>query len=74
MALDKSALAAALKTAFETGRDQANWTADDAARAMANAIDRYVRAAEVVSVATDVKDLGGVLIGRGAQTGTGALS
>jgi hypothetical protein len=74
MALDKAVLAAALKTAFQAGLDDPSWSIDDAANAMADAIDGYVRAAEVVSVTTDVTDLGGMLIGHGVQTGAGALT
>jgi len=74
MALDKIALAAALKTAFQAGLDDPNWSVDDAAAAMADAIDLYVRAAAVIGVTTDVTNLANVLIGHGAQTGTGGLS
>ena len=74
MSLDKAALAAALKTAFESGMDDPNWTLDDAAGALADAIDFYVRGAEVAGVTTEVRDPGNVVIGTGAQTGTGTLA
>ena len=73
MALDKAALTAALKTAFQQGLDDPDWTQDDAAAALADAIDAYVRAAEVVGVAVDVVDLADNPIGTGAQTGAGSL-
>ena len=74
MALDKTLLATALKTAFEAGAQDENWTAQDAADAMADAIDAYVRAAVVAGITTDVVNLGGVLIGHGTQTGNGTLN
>lgn len=74
MALDKAILAAALKNAFQAGMDDPDWSIDDAANAMADAIDGYVRAADVVNVASDVTNLGGVLIGHGTQAGVGGLT
>lgn len=74
MALDKNLLAAALKTAFEAGLGDPDWSAEDAANAMADAIDSYVRGADVTGITTDVTDLGGTLIGHGTQTGFGGLN
>ena len=73
MPLDRNALADALKAAFQQGLDDPAWTKDDAAEALADAIDAYVRAAEVVGVTVDVVDAGNNPIGTGAQTGTGTL-
>ena len=50
------------------------WTKEKAAEEMANAIDAYVRSAEVIGVATDVVDLGSNPIGTGAQAGVGSLN
>lgn len=69
MALDKTLLAAALETAFTTGKADPNWTLAQAAGAMADAIDAYVRTAEVAGVTSDVADLTNKPIGKGAQTG-----
>lgn len=74
MPLDKPALAAALQTAFEAGMDDEDWTLPQAAGAMANAIDAYIRTADVLGVTTDVADPGGVAIGQGTQSGTGGLA
>ena len=73
MALDKTALRDALVAAFQQGMDNPAWTKEDAAQALADAIDTYVRAAEVVNVTVDVVDLGSNPIGTGSQTGTGSL-
>lgn len=73
MPLDKNALRDALLAAFEQGMDDPAWTQEDAAQAMADAIDAYVRAAEVIGVATEVRDLGAVVIGSGTQVGNGTL-
>lgn len=73
MALDKTALSDAFKTAFRQGMDNPAWTKEDAADALADAIDAYVRGAEVVGVAVDVVDLASNPSGTGTQTGTGSL-
>lgn len=73
MALDKSALTDALKAAFQAGMDDPEWTQDDAAAALANAIDAYVRGAEVIGITVDVFDPANTNIGTGTQTGTGSL-
>ena len=73
MALDKSALCDALKAAFQQGMENPDWTQDDAAQALADAIDAYVRGAEVVGIAVDVFDAGSTQIGTGTQTGNGTL-
>jgi len=74
MPLDKPALAAALKTAFEQGMADADWTLDQAAGAMADAIDAYVRTADVINVAVDVVDAGSNPIGTGTQSTPGGLA
>jgi len=74
MALDKAVLSAALKAAFEAGMDDPEWTLQQAADAMAAAIDLYVRAAAVVGVTVAVVDGGGNPLGSGSQTGTGSLN
>jgi hypothetical protein len=73
MALDKNALRDALKAAFQQGLDDPDWSQDDAAQALADAIDAYVRAAAVVNVTVNVFDPGQVQIGTGTQVGTGSL-
>lgn len=74
MALDKPALIQALTLAFEQGMADPNWTLNDAATAMADAIDTFVRTAEVSGVATEVVDAGNNPLGTGTQTGTVTLS
>lgn len=73
MPLDKAALATALEAAFQAGMDDPDWTLAQAAGAMADAIDLYVRAADVTGITTDVTDLAANLIGHGTQSGTGVL-
>ncbi|HEX4694633.1 hypothetical protein [Sphingomonas sp.] len=68
MALDKSALATALKTAFQAGMDDPNWTLAQAAGAMADAIDAHVRNGELSGIKSDVTDTGGNPIGHAVQT------
>jgi len=67
MALDKTSLADALEAAFQAGMDDPDWTLAQAAGAMADAIDAYVRTAEVIGVKSDVTDLGSNPIGKGVQ-------
>jgi len=74
MALDKPALTAALTAAFEQGMADPDWSLNDAASAMADAIDAFVRTAEVSGVTTDVVDPADNPIGTGTQTGTVALT
>ncbi len=74
MPLDKPALAAALQIAFETGKATEDWTLEQAANAMADAIDAYVRTADVINVAVDVVDAGSNPIGTGTQTDPGGLA
>lgn len=73
----QSELQTKLKDNFNKGKDEA-WTADKAAeelaKVLADAIDTYVRGADVTSVTSDVRDLSGTtLIGRGTQTGVGKI-
>lgn len=74
MPLDRNALAAALVAGFQQGLDDPDWTQEMAAEAMADAIDAYVRGAEVIGVTTAVVDAGSNPIGTGTQTGTGGLN
>jgi hypothetical protein len=74
MALDKSALAAALEAGFTTGKADPDWTLAQAAGAMADAIDVYVRAAEVAGIQSDVTDTGGNPIGHATQGAAVTLS
>lgn len=80
MPLDRNALeaglAAVLKTNFRKGVDE-EWSADDAADAMAGAIadavHAYVGGARVTGVQTQVRNAGNSVIGTGTQTGSVAL-
>lgn len=74
MALDKTALKQALKEAFVAGKAHPDWTEDDAAGALANAIDAYVRGAAVQGVKVEVVNDANAHIGTGAQVGTGTLA
>ena len=49
MALDKDTLEADLVTMMNNAKSQ-SWTADQVAQAMSEAIDRYVRGADVTGV------------------------
>jgi len=49
MPLDKNALKGDLVTTMNNAKDKA-WSVDQVATAMSDAIDRYVRAAEVIGV------------------------
>lgn len=73
MPLDKNALRDALKASFQQGMTDPGWSQDDAAQALADAIDTYVRAAQVTGVTVTVVNAGNVQIGTGAQTGVGTL-
>ena len=81
MPLDRNALQAALSAAladnFQRGKDEA-WdtpqAADEMATAIADAVHAYVSAARVAGVASEVRNLGNVVIGSGAQTGNVPLS
>ena len=75
MALDKPGLATALKAAFAAGLSDPDWTSDQAADALAAAIDLYVRGADVSGITTTVTPAGGgPVIGQGAQNGPGVLT
>jgi hypothetical protein len=52
MALDRNALATALLAGFQMGMDDPDWTKEQAAEAMADAIDTYVRGAAVTGIST----------------------
>ena len=68
MALDKNALTANLKSTFERSKTE-GWAADQVAAALADAIEGFVRTADVSGVSVAVTDTGGHNIGTGAQTG-----
>ncbi len=68
MALNKASLAAAIQTAFEQAKDQ-EWDAPQVAQALADAIDDYVRTADVDGITVDVVDNGNNPLGTGTQTG-----
>jgi len=74
MTLDKGALINALTTLFASAYKQ-NWTQDKVASELANAIDTYVRGADVTGVTVQVTDPAtNKVIGNGTQTGTGKLN
>jgi len=73
MALDKSALVVALKSGFQKGLDDPDWDQDKAAKELADAIDAYVRGAEVVGIQVAVVDLAAAPLGTGTQLGKGSL-
>ena len=73
MPLDRNTLAAALSAVFQQGLDDPAWTGEMAAQAMADAIDAFVRGADVTGVTTQVVDAAANPIGTGTQTGTGSL-
>ncbi len=72
MALDKNALAQALKDTFNNAKAN-SWSSDQVSDALATAIDTYVTGAAVVGVSVNVVNSGNQPIGTGAQTGTGTL-
>jgi hypothetical protein len=71
--LDKTTLQTAIATTFQQGMADPTWSADQTAKALADAIDAYVRGASVVGVTVNVVNPAQVPIGTGAQTGTGTL-
>ncbi len=74
MALDRNVLEAALIAAFQQGLDDPAWTKEQAAGALADAIDAFLRSAEVTGVTTDVVDPGNAPIGTGTQNNIGVLT
>ena len=72
MPLDKDTLTTTIKTTFQTAKEE-NWTADQVAEALANAIDACVRSGDVTGITTDVRDFADNPIGTGTQTGTGKI-
>ena len=73
MALDVAQLGQALLDAFEKGMEEPDWSKEDAAQAMAEAIDAFVRDADVVGVNVNVVSTSGNPLGTGAQSGVGRL-
>jgi hypothetical protein len=74
MALDKPGLVAALVAAFNQGMTNPAWTQADAAQALADAIDAFVRTGEVTGITTTVTDNAAVVIGHGTQDAPGVVS
>jgi hypothetical protein len=72
MALSKPQLAQALKTTFQSAKDN-SWSSDQVADALADAINTFVLGADVAGVTVSVVNLTNVVIGSGTQTGTGKL-
>ncbi len=72
MALDKRALKEAIEATFETAKAE-EWTTAQVAESLADAVDAFVRAAEVVGIHTKVRVDPGTGEGTGAQVGTGRL-
>lgn len=72
MALNKQTLESAIRTAFETAKEE-QWESAQVARALADAIDAFVRGAEVGGVVTKVEVRPSATVvhrGEGTQTGT----
>jgi hypothetical protein len=68
MALDKPGLVTALTAAFAKGLNDPAWTQADAAQALADAIDAFVRGGVVSGMTMTVKDINNINdIGHGAQ-------
>lgn len=72
MPLNKAALKQAILTTFETAKVQ-EWTSEQVAGALADAIDTFVRGADVVGVTVEVRNNAQTIIGTGTQTGTGDI-
>jgi hypothetical protein len=72
MPLNKPGLKNEIKAMFDNAKSQ-NWNTDQLATALAEAIDRFVRSADVKGVTVDVKDSASNPLGTGTQTGAGTL-
>jgi hypothetical protein len=72
MPLDKDGLTVAIKNTFINALSQ-NWSQDQVATALANAIDTYVRGGDIVHITVQVTDPTNKVIGTGTQTGTGKI-
>jgi hypothetical protein len=72
MPLDKDGLRTAIKDTFNSAYAQ-NWSQDQVATALANAIDTYVRSGDIVHVTVQVTDPTNKVIGTGTQTGVGKI-
>ncbi len=72
MALDKNDLADRLKTTFKRSKEE-EWSSDQVADELADAIDAFVRGGDVVNVTVDVSDFTNNPIGTGTQTGVGSI-
>lgn len=71
MPLDKQTLTATIKATFKSAKEE-EWTADQVAEALADAIDAFVKSGDVTGITTEVKD-GDNIIGTGTQTGAGQI-
>ncbi|MEO1221270.1 MAG: hypothetical protein AAFY42_07955 [Pseudomonadota bacterium] len=74
MALNKPQLVIDLVAAFTAHETDENWSATDAANALADAIEAYVKSADVIGVITEVRNPGGDVIGTGTQNNEGELT
>jgi len=72
MPLDKSTLQAAFKTAFDTAKEE-NWSTEQVAEALADAVDVFVRSGDVVGITTDVEVDPDTGLGTGTQSGAGHI-
>lgn len=73
MPLDATKLGQTLLVAFGKGMTEPDWSKEDAAQAMADAIHAYVLDATVVGVTVDVVAPNGTSVGTGTQSGNGSL-
>jgi DNA-binding transcriptional regulator LsrR (DeoR family) len=72
MALNRNTLQEAIHTAFETAKEE-EWTTEQVAEALANAIDDFVRGGDVVGITTSVQVDPNNHRGTGTQTGVGRV-
>ena len=66
MSLAKETLTDAIKATFESAKEEA-WSSAQVAKALADAIDAFVKSGDVVDVVVEVKDAGNNVIGTGVQ-------
>ena len=72
MPLDRNALQDAIRTAFDTAKEE-EWTTEQVAGALAEAIDAFVRGGDVTGITTDVQVDANNHRGTGTQTGVGQV-
>jgi hypothetical protein len=73
MPLDVPKLRQALLDAFGKGMTEPDWSKEKAAQALADAIDAFVKGAEVVGVNVNVVAPNGNPLGTGSQSAPGKL-